>query len=301
MPMGGPGGWAGRGGPGMGRGGPGMGRGAPGFMHQQGGGRGMRDQPVRYPDLYSIFHGIVATVKDFGAFIELPGYRKNGLVHKSHMSQHPVEDASQVVAKGEKVWVKVIKVDEAEERIGLSMKYVSQGDGRDLDANNVQLSMEGDRSHGGPRRGRGKVVLEAVYETKCTKCGGGGHMAFECFASGKPDGRSSAADTYQLLEAGSDEDVPLRKIKPSKRGSADTQNLLKAMAFGGEAPLQADDVPDKKRSKKSKSTGLSGITSLEEAERVLSMLEKKSKKKSHKRKRTSRSGEGRERKRSRRD
>lgn len=259
-------------------------------------------------------------MKDFGAFIELPGFKRNGLVHKSHISNHAVEDAQDVLERNEKVWVKVVSIEEAEQRLGLSMKYVSQGDGTDLDPNHVQASMESSRARPAPR-GKQPVHLEAVFDTKCTKCGGTGHLAFECFGVGKQDRREKAAHKYDLIEAGSDEEAPLptAAAKVAARKPGDTQAFLWAMATGGTGPVAADEVPEeftvknksekggkrKKRGKrggKSRRSGggarkdktdsdLAKISSLAEAKSVLQMLDEKKEKK--RKSRGSRGGKGR--------
>lgn len=298
----------GRGGPMGGRGWP-MGGGVGGRPPMGGGPpqRPSREEAMRsepYPELYSIHHGRVATVKDFGAFIELPGYKRNGLVHKSQISNHAVEDAQEVLERNEKVWVKVVSIEESEQRLGLSMKYVSQGDGTDLDANHVQASMEGSRARPAPR-GKQPVHLEAVFDTKCPKCGGTGHLAFECFGA-KQGKREKVGRTYELVEAGSDEDAPLptAAAKVAARTPGDTQAFLWAMATGGTGPVAPDDVPDdlssgkkaakggkgsKKRRRGGKSrkadkgdakdADLAKISSLAEAKSVLQMLDEKKEKK----------------------
>lgn len=43
---------------------------------------------------------------DFGAFVQLPGFKKHGLVHKTQASKHFTEHISDVVAIGDQVWVK---------------------------------------------------------------------------------------------------------------------------------------------------------------------------------------------------
>ncbi|KAL2169081.1 hypothetical protein VTG60DRAFT_6503 [Thermothelomyces hinnuleus] len=83
------------------------------------------------PQLYKVYDGHVTGVKDFGAFVNLHGVRGkiDGLVHISAFGQR-VDHPSDVVSKGQKVKVKVIKVEG--NRIGLSMKDVDQETGMDL-------------------------------------------------------------------------------------------------------------------------------------------------------------------------
>ena len=59
-----------------------------------------------------------------------------------------VQALASVAGEGEQVWIKVISVkheDDGSTKVSCSMKYVSQGDGRDLDPNNVQLEQQQSR------------------------------------------------------------------------------------------------------------------------------------------------------------
>ncbi|KAL4913940.1 P-loop containing nucleoside triphosphate hydrolase protein [Aspergillus aurantiobrunneus] len=87
------------------------------------------DQPV----LYKVYDGRVTGVKDFGAFVNLPGVKGkvDGLVHVSAMQEGArVNHPSDLVSRGQPVKVKVISIQGS--RIGLSMKEVDQETGRDL-------------------------------------------------------------------------------------------------------------------------------------------------------------------------
>jgi small subunit ribosomal protein S1 len=64
--------------------------------------------------------GRVKTLTPFGAFVDLGGV--DGLLHVSEMSRRRVTDPKEVVAIGQEVRVKVIKVDNDGKRISLSMK-----------------------------------------------------------------------------------------------------------------------------------------------------------------------------------
>ncbi len=68
-----------------------------------------------------ILEGTVSNVAQFGAFIDL-GVHQDGLVHVSQLSHKFVTDAREVVKTGDIVRVKVMEVDVARKRIGLSMK-----------------------------------------------------------------------------------------------------------------------------------------------------------------------------------
>jgi uncharacterized protein len=65
--------------------------------------------------------GTVSNVAQFGAFVDL-GVHQDGLVHVSQLSNKFVNDAREVVKTGDIVKVKVMEVDVARKRIGLSMK-----------------------------------------------------------------------------------------------------------------------------------------------------------------------------------
>jgi protein Tex len=68
-----------------------------------------------------ILEGTVSNVAQFGAFIDL-GVHQDGLVHVSQMAARFVSDAREVVKTGDIVSVKVMEIDVARKRIGLSMR-----------------------------------------------------------------------------------------------------------------------------------------------------------------------------------
>lgn len=69
--------------------------------------------------------GTVQRLTPFGAFVDVGGV--DGLVHISEMAWTHVEHPSEVVQEGDKVKVKVLKVDPANERISLSIKETQPG------------------------------------------------------------------------------------------------------------------------------------------------------------------------------
>ena len=87
------------------------------------------DEPV----LYKTYTGRVTGVKDFGVFVNLRDVKGkvDGLVHVSAMADYKVNHPSDLVARGQEVKVKVMKVQE-KNRISLSMAEVDQVSGRDL-------------------------------------------------------------------------------------------------------------------------------------------------------------------------
>ncbi|XP_068028826.1 zinc finger CCHC domain-containing protein 17 [Anomalospiza imberbis] len=135
------------------------------------------------PELYSIFQGEVAAVTDYGAFIKIPGCRKQGLLHRTQLASCPVDRPAEVLAVGDKVWVKLIgrEMKDDKLKLSLSMKVVHQGTGKDLDPNNVSLDQDERRKRTFRDYTSQKITLEAVLNTVCKKCGCKGHFAKECF------------------------------------------------------------------------------------------------------------------------
>jgi small subunit ribosomal protein S1 len=64
--------------------------------------------------------GVVSSVVNFGAFVDLGGM--DGLVHVSELSWQHVSHPSEIVSVGDKVTVKVLEVDLDRERISLSIR-----------------------------------------------------------------------------------------------------------------------------------------------------------------------------------
>ena len=64
--------------------------------------------------------GIVRQVMPYGAFVDMGGV--DGLVHVSQMSYARVEDPAELVKPGQKVQVRVLKIDTENNRISLGMK-----------------------------------------------------------------------------------------------------------------------------------------------------------------------------------
>jgi uncharacterized protein len=71
------------------------------------------------PDM--VLEGTVTNVTNFGAFVDI-GVHQDGLVHISALAERFVKDPRDVVKAGDIVRVKVMEVDQARKRIGLSMR-----------------------------------------------------------------------------------------------------------------------------------------------------------------------------------
>ncbi|MDD7912048.1 Tex family protein [Pseudovibrio exalbescens] len=68
-----------------------------------------------------MLEGTVTNVTNFGAFVDI-GVHQDGLVHVSQLADRFVDDPHQVVKAGDIVKVRVVEVDVARKRIGLTMK-----------------------------------------------------------------------------------------------------------------------------------------------------------------------------------
>ncbi|KAM9038395.1 nucleolar protein of 40 kDa [Sarcophilus harrisii] len=179
------------------------------------------------PDLYTIFRGEVVTVTEYGAFIKIPGCKKQGLVHRTHMSSCRVDKPSEIVDVGDKVWVKLIGREMKDDKIklSLSMKVVNQGTGKDLDPNNIITDQEERRKRSFKDYTGQKIILEAVLNTTCKKCGCKGHFAKDCFM--QPGGTK-----YSLVPEEEEEET------------AETE--------GGEKSVQTENTSRKRKKEKKK-------------------------------------------------
>jgi small subunit ribosomal protein S1 len=69
-----------------------------------------------------VVEGEVTNLAKFGAFVRLDGSDIEGLVHISEFSDEPVGHPGEVVEKGDRVVVEIIRIESDRHRIGLSMK-----------------------------------------------------------------------------------------------------------------------------------------------------------------------------------
>lgn len=187
------------------------------------------------PPLYSVHKGKIRRVAHFGAFVSIPGYDRDGLLHISRLSAERVERVESVVAVGDQVWCKVVEVDRDQSgKYQLDIRFVSQRDGHDQDPNNVHAGEKSKGVHSSREQtGRfPKIELGAILKTTCTRCGGGGHLPFECFA------RMSGNEVkhYDLLKDEEDDDAD----PGISNGDETSQQAAPRFATGGNMePLTA--------------------------------------------------------------
>jgi polyribonucleotide nucleotidyltransferase len=82
------------------------------------------------PEEGVIYEGTVVKTVDFGAFVNFFG-PKDGLVHISQLAPQRVNQTTDVVKEGDKVWVKLMGFDDRG-KVRLSMKVVDQETGKEI-------------------------------------------------------------------------------------------------------------------------------------------------------------------------
>lgn len=87
---------------------------------------------VDEPEVGEIYQGTVVKNMDFGAFVNFFG-KKDGLVHISQLADYRVEKVSDIVKEGDKVWVKLMGIDDRG-KVKLSIKVVDQKTGLEIGA-----------------------------------------------------------------------------------------------------------------------------------------------------------------------
>lgn len=117
-----------------------------------------------------MLEGTVTNVAAFGAFVDI-GVHQDGLVHVSQLSDTFVKDPHQVVKAGDVVKVRVVEVDAARKRIGLSMKR---------DTGEARESARERQAAGKPQAPRGAKPLPTSAGPS-----GGGSNAFADALKGK--------------------------------------------------------------------------------------------------------------------
>jgi len=74
-----------------------------------------------------VVRGKVTKITNFGVFVELEDDLE-GLLHISELADHKVENPQDVVGQDEEIDVKILRVDTADRKIGLSLKRAQWGD-----------------------------------------------------------------------------------------------------------------------------------------------------------------------------
>ena len=74
-----------------------------------------------------VVRGKVTKITNFGVFVELESDLE-GLLHISELADHKVENPQDVVKADDEIDVKILRVDRADRKIGLSLKRAQWGD-----------------------------------------------------------------------------------------------------------------------------------------------------------------------------
>lgn len=79
-----------------------------------------------WPEVGDLVIATVETVIDYGAYVKLDEYDKGGLVHISEVSSSWVRNIRDYIREGQKVVLKVLRVDEEKGHVDLSLKRVTK-------------------------------------------------------------------------------------------------------------------------------------------------------------------------------
>uniref|UniRef100_A0A915AD75 RNA helicase n=2 Tax=Parascaris univalens TaxID=6257 RepID=A0A915AD75_PARUN len=99
-----------------------------------------RREPIdEEPMVGKIYIGRVNSIQSFGAFVQLEGFRQRfeGLLHISQIRKERVNAVADVLNRGQKIKVKVLKFENG--KISLSMREVNQDTGEDLNPREPSL------------------------------------------------------------------------------------------------------------------------------------------------------------------
>ena len=105
--------------------------------------------------------GKVSKVASFGAFVELDD-GVDGLIHISQISEDRIEKVKDALSVGQEVEARVLKVDRAERRIGLSIRAMSMTEDqvKALSGEATETSAAAGKSAGGDNFGN---AFEAAF------------------------------------------------------------------------------------------------------------------------------------------
>lgn len=83
------------------------------------------DMVERMYHIGQLVEGVVSRVADFGAFVSLePGIE--ALLHVSQIADPPPADPTVMLYEGQKLWMRVISIEADKQRLGLSLKEVTE-------------------------------------------------------------------------------------------------------------------------------------------------------------------------------
>jgi small subunit ribosomal protein S1 len=98
-----------------------------------------------------LVNGKVTKITNFGVFVGLEDGLE-GLLHISELADHKIENAEEVVAVGDEIEVKILRVDTDERKIGLSRKRVEWAEEQEAEAAAAEAADSGTARSAGPTK-----------------------------------------------------------------------------------------------------------------------------------------------------
>jgi uncharacterized protein len=193
------------------------------------------------------YMGTVRNIVDFGVFVDV-GVGEDGLVHISELSDSYVESPYDVVSVGDRVRVRVVRVDEERGRIALSMREESP-----------ERRPRRDRP---PRKRREKRPSRS-REPATAKSGSGDKKSSGGQSSGIPSDRAEAAVSAASHGPKSTRGMDSRRVQRASLAEhiARNQNRPVSVSSGGgteKKSQEPDEAQDKGQEKESDVGGLLG-------------------------------------------
>ena len=86
----------------------------------------MAEWKPEWPEVGDLVIATIETVTDYGAYAKLDEYNKKGLLHVSEISSSWIRNIHDFVREGQKVVLKVLRVDLEKGHIDLSLRRVTK-------------------------------------------------------------------------------------------------------------------------------------------------------------------------------
>src|SRR3989337_2316056 len=86
----------------------------------------MAERKPEWPEIGDLVIATIETVTDYGAYAKLDEYNKRGLLHVSEISSSWIRNIRDFVREGQKIVLKVLRVDMEKGHIDLSLRRVTK-------------------------------------------------------------------------------------------------------------------------------------------------------------------------------
>jgi translation initiation factor 2 subunit 1 len=86
----------------------------------------MSERKAEYPEIGDLIIATIETVTTYGAYAKLDEYNKRGLLHVSEISSSWIRNIHDFVREGQKMVLKVLRVDVEKDHIDLSLRRVTK-------------------------------------------------------------------------------------------------------------------------------------------------------------------------------